>query len=191
MTTIQENKIASVHYTGTFPDSGDVFDSSREGQPLPFLVGHKNMIPGFEAALMGAAVGETREFTLGPEEAYGELDETRVADLPREQFPTEIPLELGMQLMSDIGPFRIVGITDDQVKCDFNHPMAGKTLHFEVEVVDVRDATEEELAHGHAHGPGGAHDHGHEHSHDGDCCDGEGEAKAKSDGDSCNNEECC
>ena len=157
MTTIENDTVASVHYTGTFPDSDEEFDSSREGDPITFLVGHKGMIPGFEAALMGAAVGDKKEFTLEPADAYGELTDEAIQDVPREMFPEDMPLELGSQLMSDAGPFRIVAITETTVKCDFNHPMAGKTLHFECEVMEVRAASEEELAHGHVHGPGGHH----------------------------------
>ena len=165
MTKIENDTVASVHYTGTFPDSGEEFDSSRGGDPLTFLVGHKGMIPGFEREILGATVGDSRSFTLEPEDAYGHPSDEMVAEVPRDQFPEEMPLDLGMTLMSDAGPFRIVAITDDTVRCDFNSPMAGKTLHFEVEIVEVRAATEDELAHGHAHGPGGHHHHEHEHEH--------------------------
>ena len=172
MTAIEQDTVASVHYTGTFPDSGEEFDSSRDGEPLTFLVGHKGMIPGFEREVMGAGVGDTRSFTLEPEDAYGMPSEENVAEVPRVQFPEEMPLELGMMLMSDGGPFRIVAITDDTVRCDFNNPMAGKTLHFEVEVMDVRAATPDELEHGHAHGPGGHHHHHEpEAEKDDDCGD--------------------
>ena len=176
MTAIGQDTVASVHYTGTFPDSGEEFDSSRGGEPLTFLVGHKGMIPGFEREVMGAGVGDTRSFTLEPEDAYGMPSDENVAEVPRVQFPEEMPLDLGMMLMSDGGPFRIVAITDDTVRCDFNNPMAGKTLHFEVEVMDVRAATPDELAHGHAHGPGG-----HHHHH---------EPEAEKD-DNCGDDDCC
>ena len=130
MTTIEKDTVASVHYTGTFPDSGDEFDSSRDGDPLTFLVGHGGMIPGFEREIMGASVGDTRSFTLEPEDAYG---------MPSDE-------------------------------------MAGKTLHFEVEIMDVRTANPDELAHGHAHGPGGHH---HHHEPEGDK------------GDGCGDDDCC
>ena len=172
MTTIEQDTVASVHYTGTFPDNGEEFDSSREGDPITFLVGHKGMIPGFEREVMGAEVGDTRSFTLEPEDAYGVPSDEMVQEVPRDMFPQEMPLDLGMMLMSDAGPFRIVAITDDTVRCDFNSPMAGKTLHFEVEVMDVRAATPDELAHGHAHGPGGHHHHHEpEAEKDDDCGD--------------------
>ncbi len=172
MTAIEQDTVASVHYTGTFPDSGEEFDSSRDGEPLTFLVGHKGMIPGFEREVMGAGVGDTRSFTLEPEDAYGMPSEEMVQEVPREMFPEEMPLDLGMTLMSDGGPFRIVAITENTVRCDFNNLMAGKTLHFEVEVMDVRAATADELAHGHAHGPGGHHHHHEpEGEKDDDCGD--------------------
>ena len=166
MTEIQNDTVARVHYTGTFPDSGETFDTSVGGDPLTFLVGHKGMIPGFERELMGATAGEKRSFTLEPEDAYGQPSDQLVQEVPRGMFPEDMPLDLGMMLMSDAGPFRIVAITDDNVKCDFNPPMAGKTLHFEVEVVEVRTATEDEIDHGHVHGPGG-HEHEEKKS---DCC---------------------
>lgn len=164
MTTIAENMVASVHYTGTFPDSGEEFDSSRNGDPLTFLVGHRGMIPGFEREIMGAVVGDTRSFTLEPEDAYGHPSDDLIQEVPREMFPEEMPIDLGMMLMSDAGPLRIVAITESTVRCDFNNPMAGKTLHFEVEVMDVRAASDDEIAHGHVHGPGGHHHHEHEHA---------------------------
>ena len=169
MTTIAENMVASVHYTGTFPDSGEEFDSSRNGDPLTFLVGHKGMIPGFERELMGATTGDTCSFTLEPEDAYGHPSDELIQEVAREMFPADMPLDLGMMLMSDAGPLRIVAITESTVRCDFNNPMAGKTLHFEVEVMDVRAATPDELAHGHAHGPGGHHHHEPESEKDDGC----------------------
>jgi FKBP-type peptidyl-prolyl cis-trans isomerase SlyD len=158
MTTIDQDKIAVVHYTGSFPEDGEEFDSSRGRDPLAYLVGHNAMIPGFEREMMGAKVGDSRTFTLMPEDAYGEQNDDAVQEVPRPEFPEDIELELGIVLMSDVGPFRVVAITDDIVKCDFNHALAGRALKFEVEVMEIRDASEEELSHGHVHGPGG-HEH--------------------------------
>ena len=172
MTTVENDTVASVHYTGTFPDSGEEFDTSRNGDPLTFLVGHKGIIPGFEREMLGASVGESRTFTLEPEDAYGHPSDELIQDVPREMFPAEMPIDLGMMLMSDAGPLRIVAITDSTVRCDFNNPMAGKTLHFDVEVMEVRAATEDELAHGHVHGPGGHH---HHHEHEAEKADGCGD----------------
>ena len=157
MTKVEKDAVASVHYTGTLPESGEVFDSSEGRDPLTFLVGHKQMIPGFEDELMGAEIGERRTFTLEPERAYGERIPEAIQQIPSEMFG-EITPEPGMTLMSDVGPFNVVSVEGDTVTVDFNHKLAGETLQFSVEVVDVRAATEEEIAHGHAHGPGG-HNH--------------------------------
>ena len=154
---MEKNMVASVHYTGTLPDSGEVFDSSEGRDPLTFLVGHKQMIPGFERELLGAVKGERREFTLSPEDAYGMPSEENVVEVSLDQFGG-IPLDEGMTLMSDAGPFTVKNIGEDTVTADFNHKLAGKSLTFSVEVVDLRPAAADELAHGHAHGPGG-HQH--------------------------------
>ena len=156
MTIVEKDAVASVHYTGTLPESGEVFDTSEGRDPLSFLVGHQQMIPGFEEELMGAEKGERRTFTLEPERAYGEKIAEAVQQIPAEMFGDITP-EPGMTLMSDVGPFNVVSVEGDTVTVDFNHKLAGETLQFSVEVVDVRAATEEEIAHGHAHGPGGHH----------------------------------
>jgi FKBP-type peptidyl-prolyl cis-trans isomerase SlyD len=164
--TVKENMVASVHYTGTLPDSGEVFDSSEGREPLSFLVGHKQMIPGFEEEIMGAKVGEKKEFTLSSERAYGDRDEDAVQQIAREQFTQleeEAKLEVGMQLVAQGQegpmPFIISELSDDMVTADFNHALAGQALKFNVEIVDLREATDDEQAHGHAHGADGHHQH--------------------------------
>jgi FKBP-type peptidyl-prolyl cis-trans isomerase SlyD len=159
---VEQDTVTTVHYTGTFPD-GEVFDSSEGGSPLAFLVGHGNMIAGFEKEMMGATAGEKREFTLTPDDAYGQRDEDAVQQMEKSQFPEGMELEVGMTLgaHSDQGPiqFSVSAIDGDLVTIDFNHQMAGKTLCFSVEVVEIRPATPDEVTHGHAHGPGGHHHH--------------------------------
>lgn len=157
MSVVEANSIATVHYTGTLPESGEIFDSSEGRDPLSFLVGHKQMIPGFEEELMGAEKGERRTFTLEPERAYGQKMEEAIQTIPKDMFG-DIEPEVGMTLMSDVGPFNVTAVDGDTITVDFNHKLAGETLEFSVEVVDVRPASEEELSHGHAHGPGG-HEH--------------------------------
>ena len=164
--TVSENIVASVHYTGTLPDNGEVFDSSEGREPLSFLVGHQQMIPGFEEEIMGSKVGEKKEFTLTSERAYGDRDEAAVMEIPREQFAqleAEASLEAGMQLVAQMphgpSPFTITKLTDESVTADFNHTLAGKSLTFAVEIVELREATEDEASHGHAHGPDGHHEH--------------------------------
>lgn len=157
MSIVEANAVATVHYTGTLPGSGEVFDSSEGRDPLTFLVGHKQMIPGFEEELMGAEKGERRTFTLEPDRAYGQKMEEAIQTIPKDMFG-DIEPEVGMTLMSDVGPFNVAAVDGDTITVDFNHKLAGETLEFSVEVVDVRPASEEELSHGHAHGPGG-HEH--------------------------------
>ena len=164
--TVKENMVASVHYTGTLPDSGEVFDSSEGREPLSFLVGHKQMIPGFEEEIMGAKVGEKKEFTLSSERAYGDRDDEAVMEIPREQFAQleeEASLEVGMQLVAQMphgpSPFTITTLTVEAVTADFNHALAGQALTFNVEIVDLREATADEQSHGHAHGADGQHQH--------------------------------
>tara|TARA_B100000029_G_scaffold93465_3_gene83495 strand:- start:9884 stop:10417 length:534 start_codon:yes stop_codon:yes gene_type:complete len=174
MSTIENGKVAFVTYTGTFPDTGEVFDTNVGGEPLPFLVGFRNMIEGFEQEMMGAAEGESRSFTLTPERAYGHRDDSAFQDIPRDQFPTDMEIEPGMVMAahSDQGPiqFTVDSVDGDNVRIDFNHQMAGKTIHFEVEVKSIRDATSDELSHGHVHGPGGVHHHEEKGDGCGDNC---------------------
>ena len=161
---MKENTVVRVHYTGTLPDTGEVFDSSEGRDPLTFLVGHGKMIPGFEEEMMGAILGERREFTLEAARAYGERDENAVMQIPRAAFDqliasTGATLEVGMTLVAQMphgpAPFLVVDLNDEIVTADFNHARAGKSLTFSVEIVELREATEEEIDHGHAHGPGG------------------------------------
>ncbi len=157
MTKIEKNTVATVHYTGTLPENGETFDSSIDRDPLTFLVGHKQMIPGFERELMGKTVGDKVEFTLSAEEAYGEHNPDAIQEVGLEMFG-EITPEVGMILNSDMGPFNVTEVGDKTATVDFNHALAGKSLTFNIEVIEVRAASEEEVTHGHVHGPGG-HNH--------------------------------
>ena len=157
---IKKGDTVRAHYTGTL-DDGTVFDSSRERDPLEFVLGKGMLIPGFEAAVEGREVGETVTVTIAPEDAYGLRVEEAVQKVPREAFAQIPDLAVGMQLHGESpqGPMSVVvkEITDDGVVVDANHPLAGETLHFAVKVESVRAATESELAHGHAHGGDGHH----------------------------------
>ena len=166
MSIVEQDSVVSVNYTGTYPQTGEVFDSSEGRDPLTFLVGHQQMILGFEQEMLGATVGETRKFTLTPDEAYGHRDEAATQDVQRSDFPDTVDVEQALEQGIPLGAyneegqpmqFRIVAIEGDIVKIDFNHPMAGETLNFSVDVVAIREATSEELEHGHVHGPGGHH----------------------------------
>jgi len=159
---IAHEKVVSIHYTLTNGE-GTVLDSSSGGHPLAYLHGFGNIIPGLENALEGKAAGDKLQVTVDPEQGYGARDERLVQAVPRSAFKGVDELAPGMQFQAQ-GPqgTRLVVVTqvaDDVVTVDANHPLAGQTLHFDVEVSEVRDATSEELEHGHVHGPGGHHHH--------------------------------
>ncbi len=153
--------VVSMHYTLT-DDSGDVLDSSRGGEPFSYLHGHNNIIPGLEKALEGTEAGFKSKVTVAPTEGYGEKNPEAVFEAPREHFPPDMKLEIGARVYAD-GPngpitLTVIKLTESGAVLDANHPLAGKTLHFDVEITTVRTATAEELAHGHVHGEGG-HQH--------------------------------
>ena len=156
---IAANKAVSIEYTLT-NDAGEVLDSSAGGAPLVYLQGAGNIIPGLEQALAGKQVDDELKVTVEPEEAYGEYTAELVTVLGRNMFEGVDELEVGMQFHASApdGGMQIVTITaleGDEVTVDGNHPLAGQRLTFEVKVVGVRDATEDEQAHGHIHGEGG------------------------------------
>ncbi|HEX9626093.1 MAG TPA: peptidylprolyl isomerase [Acidiferrobacterales bacterium] len=158
---IAKNKVVSINYT--LKDGADnVIDSSTGGEPLAYVHGSGNIIPGLENALTGKAVGDTVAVTVAPAEAYGERDEALTQVVPRDRFEPGVDIQAGMQFHTHAeGGVQVVTVTavDEQnVTVDANHPLAGVTLNFQVEIMEVRDATEEELSHGHVHGPGG-HEH--------------------------------
>ncbi|MCS6992581.1 MAG: peptidylprolyl isomerase [Anaerolineales bacterium] len=158
--TVQDGQVVSLEYT--LHVDGQLVDSSKGGAPLEFLQGAGNIIPGLEDELYGMEVGESKNVIVAAEDGYGELDPDAFVDVPRTQFPAEIPLQPGIELQvrDDAGRVlfaRIDRVDDESVRLDFNHPLAGKELNFNVKVVGLRDATDEELEHGHVHGQGHAH----------------------------------
>ncbi|MFI3188272.1 peptidylprolyl isomerase [Crenothrix sp. D3] len=157
---IADNTAVSIHYTLT-NDDGEVLDSSIDDDALVYLHGEGNIISGLEQALNGKVVGDKFKVRLDAEDAYGELIEDRVQVIPRSMFEGIDELEVGMQFQADVsegpGAVTIIKIEGDDVTIDGNHPLAGFALTFDVEVVDVRAATEEELDHGHVHGAGCHH----------------------------------
>ena len=158
---IAENCVAEINYTLT-DDDGEVLDTTDGKTPLAYLHGASNIIPGLENELAGKTAGDNIRVTLPPEKGYGVRNEELRQEMSRDQFDGVDELKVGMMFRADTpqGPLvlNIVEVSDEKVTVDGNHPLAGQTLHFDVTVQDVRDATEEELAHGHAHGAGG-HDH--------------------------------
>jgi FKBP-type peptidyl-prolyl cis-trans isomerase SlyD len=159
---ISANKVVSIHYT-LKNDAGDILDSSAGGEPLAYLQGYGNIVPGLEKALEGRASGDKLNVRVAPEEGYGARQSALVQDVPREAFEGVDEIVPGMQFHAQ-GPAGMLVVTvveanDETVTVDGNHPLAGETLHFDIEVTGVRDATEEEREHGHVHGAGGHHHH--------------------------------
>lgn len=160
---IADKAVVSIDYT-LRNDEGEILDSSEGAQPLAYLHGAANIIPGLEQALLGKKAGDELEVSVEPEDAYGEFSLELVATLERSMFEGVDELLPGMQFHASApdGGMQVVTVRDvdgDQVTVDGNHPLAGQRLHFKVKVVSVREATAEELDHGHAHGEGGHHHH--------------------------------
>jgi len=157
---IAERTVASFHYTLT-NDAGTVIDSSAGRSPLAYLHGAGNIVPGLEKEMLGRQVGDVFNVVVGPEEGYGMPNPMMIQVVPREAFQGVETLEVGMEFQAQTpqGPMSvaIASIDGEEVTVDGNHPLAGKTLHFAIEVTAVRDASLEELTHGHVHGEGGHH----------------------------------
>jgi FKBP-type peptidyl-prolyl cis-trans isomerase SlyD len=140
---------------------GEVLDTSDGDEPLAYIHGQGDIVPGLEQALAGKTIGDRVQVTVTPELGYGVREEAKVQTVPRDAFESDAQIEPGMrfQAESDDGDVivTVTSVTEEEVTIDANHPLAGQTLSFDVEVVAVRVCTEEELAHGHIHGPGGHH----------------------------------
>ncbi|MFD2569253.1 peptidylprolyl isomerase [Spirosoma soli] len=153
---ITKHKVAAIHYT-LRDSNGNVLDSSQGRDPLYYLHGENNLIPGMEEGLEGRAKGDKLQLNVSPEKGYGTRDPQLVEEVPRRAFGGQ-NIEVGMQFEANDGQvITITNVGPETVTVDANHPLADQNLHFDVEVVDVRDATPDELAHGHVHGPGGHH----------------------------------
>ena len=168
---IENNVVVSLAYQVKLED-GAVVDQSTVDAPLDYLHGNNNLIPGLEKALEGQAAGDKFSVTVGPEEAYGEHSDALVQRVPANVFQGVDQIEVGMRFLADTDqgpiPVEVTEVDGDEVVVDGNHMLAGQTLTFDVEVVAVREATQEELDHGHVH-QAGDHDHGHEHGEDCGC----------------------
>jgi FKBP-type peptidyl-prolyl cis-trans isomerase SlyD len=156
---IAAQKVVSIEYTLT-SDTGEVIDTSQGRAPLAYLHGAGNIVPGLEKALDGKVAGDSLEVSVPPEEGYGVRDDRLVQNVPVRKLP-QGKAQVGQRLRADTehGPriLTVVAVKGDYAKVDANHPLASKTLHFKVKVVEVRDATAQELEHGHVHA------HGHDH----------------------------
>jgi len=160
---VESQKVVVLNYTLTDND-GNVIDRSTDSS-FAYLHGANNIIPGLENALHGKKAGDEMNVSVSPQEGYGERDDSKTQSVPKEMFPEDAEIEPGMQFHAQgpNGETIVVSVTvveDDAVTVDGNHPLAGVHLNFAVEVIEVRDASQEEIEHGHVHGPGGHH---HEH----------------------------
>ena len=160
--SIKDNSAVSFHYS-LADDEGQQLDSSAGKEPLAYLHGAGNIIPGLENALTGKAVGDSMTVAVSAAEGYGEVQQELIQDVPRTSFQGVEQIEVGMQFEAQTGqggtvPVTVTAVTDETVTVDGNHPLAGKNLNFDISIEAVRDATAEELEHGHVHGPGG-HEH--------------------------------
>jgi FKBP-type peptidyl-prolyl cis-trans isomerase SlyD len=157
---IEDDKVVGIHYTLKDND-GNTIDSSEGRDPLYYLHGYDNLIPGLEYELEGKAPKDSFTAKVLPEDGYGDYNKELVYDIDRSKFPDPKNVAVGMTFTSKTQEgninLNVVKVEDEKVTLDANHPLAGKELNFEVEVIEVREATKEELEHGHVHGPGGHH----------------------------------
>jgi len=159
---IAKDKVVLINYT-LKNNAGEVIDSSEGSDPLAYLHGAENIIPGLENALAGKVAGDSLSVTIEPEEAYGVMDESKIQSVPKEMFEDAGEVLVGAQYHA-AGPdgghvtITVTEVSDDTVTVDANHPLAGEILNFDVTIMEIRDASPEELEHGHVHGP-----EGHQH----------------------------
>ena len=157
---IGENKVVQMHYT-LKNGGGEVLDTSEGQDPLTYMHAEGAIIPGLFKAIAGKKVGEKVNVVVKPEEGYGNQDDGLVQKVPRDAFKGMEDLAVGVKVQAEsdqgVQIATVTVIEEEEVTVDLNHPLAGVTLHFDVEITDIRDATEEEISHGHVHGPGGHH----------------------------------
>lgn len=157
---VATDKVVVIHYTLKNAE-GQVLDSSEGGDPLAYIHGNGNIIPGLEEALEGKVAGDKLNVSIAPDKAYGMHSAELVQQVPKRAFQGVGQVQEGMRFtaQTEHGPRQVVvtRVIGDMVTVDGNHPLAGQTLNFDVEIAEVRDASQEELEHGHVHGPGGHH----------------------------------
>ena len=159
---IADQKVITLNYI-LKDDEGNIIDQANDGS-FVYLHGALNIVPGLEKALTGKAVGDAVSVSVAPEEAYGPRDDQRIQEVPRDMFPEDTEIEAGMQFNAE-GPdgeqllVTVAKVESDSITVDGNHPLAGVQLNFDVEIIEIRAATAEELDHGHVHGAGGVHHH--------------------------------
>jgi FKBP-type peptidyl-prolyl cis-trans isomerase SlyD len=160
---IAQNKVVTMNFTLT-DDLGNVLDTTDQGGPFSYISGNNMVLPKLEEAVNGMIIGTKKSLKLSAADGYGNYNEEALQVVGKENFPEDFVLEVGMEYMASNPdgvqmPFIITNVDGEEITIDFNHPLAGKNLNFDIELVDVRDATAEELNHGHVHGTGGHHHH--------------------------------
>jgi len=157
---ISADRVVTMHYT-LKDDSGAVLDSSSGSEPLAYIQGHGNLVAGLEKALEGKQDGDSLTVAIAPEDGYGTHDATLIQRVPKRSLQGSGEIKKGMQFQArtddGVRMFTVTAVVGDMITLDGNHPLADKTLHFDVQIVGVREATTEELEHGHVHGAGGHH----------------------------------
>lgn len=158
---ISKDLVASIHYTLKSAD-GEVLDTSKGQEPLHYVHGAQNIVPGLEKELEGKTTGDKLAVVVDPIDGYGEYNAELIQELPKDMFAGVDTIEVGMEFQAQTpeGGMQIIevkSIDGDKITVDGNHPMAGQTLHFDVEITDVREATKDELEHGHVHSEGCDH----------------------------------
>ena len=158
---IADKMVVTIDYT-LKDDNGTVLDNSTEGK-FAYMHGANNIIPGLENALAGKSAGDEVDVSVSPAEGYGERNDSMIQAVPRDMFDSEQEIQVGMQFHAESpeGEMIVVTVTEvegDDVTVDGNHPLAGVNLNFDVKIIDIREASEDEIEHGHVHGPGG-HQH--------------------------------
>ncbi len=159
---LQPNKVVSLNFT-LKDNEGNVIEKTSNEQPFTFLSGNQQILPKLEENVESMIIGGKKNIVLSPEEAYGEYQESAVQSVKKTEFPEDTELAEGMSFVAGTPdgkqmPFTVKNIEGEDVTIDFNHPLAGKTLEFDIELLDIRDATPEEVSHGHVHGQNG-HQH--------------------------------
>lgn len=159
---VEDDLVITMDYSLSI--DGEVIDSSEgeDNDPIIFLQGAGQIIPGLEKSINGLKIGDKKIITVDPKDGYGEIDPESIVEIPKEEFPADFPLELGVEITvnaddedeegDDEMEATIIAVNDHTVTLDFNHPLAGKTLNFDVHIIDIREATPEEIEHGHVHG---------------------------------------
>lgn len=157
---IEKDRVALIHYTLT-DDGGAVIDSSAGGEPLAYIHGNGNLVPGLETALEGKQAGEKLSVTVQPADGYGVRDEQLIQRVPKRSLGGAGEIKKGMQFQAQVAggmrAFTVTAVVGDMITLDGNHALADKNLNFQIDIVEVREANQEELDHGHVHGAGGHH----------------------------------